>query len=239
MLNHGFRKQITGAAHMLGRFDIEGDAERAFAVLQGGGIAILPMDVGYSLIGGSEVALAKIFETKGRTASKLNAMVGNDEIHQAIHRIDQRAQEVVQAITKDAGLPLGVIAPCDPSHPLLRVLSLDGSSKDGTIALLMNAGPFHEAISRLSLTAGHPLFGSSANRSLQGTKFRVEDMEPEITAIADVIIDYGLRKYHPYKASSTLLDVVNMEVVRYGACFELIDDILRRRFDITLPSPPA
>jgi len=102
--------------------------------------------------------------------------------------------------------------------------------------LLMNAGSFHGAISRLSLAAGHPLFGSSANRSLQGTKFRVEDIEPEIKAIADIVIDHGLRKYHPYGASSTLLDVENMAVVRHGACFELIDDILRRRFDIVLLS---
>jgi tRNA A37 threonylcarbamoyladenosine synthetase subunit TsaC/SUA5/YrdC len=219
---------------MLGPYDFEGDAERAMAVLRRGGIAILPMDVGYSLIGGSKAALARIFEAKGRAADKLNAMVGDHAIHEAIHLVDQRAQDVVQALTVDAGLPLGVIAPCDLSHPLLRVIDLDGSNKDGTIALLMNAGSFHGAISRLSLATGHPLFGSSANRSLQGTKFRVEDMEPEITAIADIIIDYGLRKYHLYGASSTLLDVTDMTVVRKGACFELITDTLRRRFDIAL-----
>ena len=219
---------------MLGPYDFEGDAERAMAVLRRGGIAILPMDVGYSLIGGSKAALARIFEAKGRAADKLNAMVGDHAIHEAIHLVDQRAQDVVQALTVDAGLPLGVIAPCDLSHPLLRVIDLDGSNKDGTIALLMNAGSFHGAISRLSLATGHPLFGSSANRSLQGTKFRVEDMEPEITAIADIIIDYGLRKYPPYGASSTLLDVTDMTVVRKGACFELIIDTLRRRFDIAL-----
>lgn len=219
---------------MLGPYDFEGDAERAMAVLRRGGIAILPMDVGYSLIGGSKAALARIFEAKGRAADKLNAMVGDHAIHEAIHLVDQRAQDVVQALTVDAGLPLGVIAPCNLSHPLLRVIDLDGSNKDGTIALLMNAGSFHGAISRLSLATGHPLFGSSANRSLQGTKFRVEDMEPEITAIADIIIDYGLRKYHPYGASSTLLDVTDMTVVRKGACFELITDTLRRRFDIAL-----
>ena len=219
---------------MLGPYDFEGDAERAMAVLRRGGIAILPMDVGYSLIGGSKAALARIFEAKGRAAGKLNAMVGDHAIHEAIHLVDQRAQDVVQALTVDAGLPLGVIAPCDLSHPLLRVIDLDGSNKDGTIALLMNAGSFHGAISRLSLATGHPLFGSSANRSLQGTKFRVEDMEPEITAIADIIIDYGLRKYHPYGASSTLLDVTDMTVVRKGACFELITDTLRRRVDIAL-----
>ena len=222
---------------MLGRYDIEGDAERAMTVLQGGGIAILPMDVGYSLIGGSNAALAQIFATKGRTADKLNAMVGDQAIHAAIHQIDQRAVDVVQAITVDADLPLGVIAPCERSHPLLNAIDLAGSHKGGTIALLMNAGAFHGAISRLSLATGHPLFGSSANRSLQGTKFRVEDIEPEIIAIADIVIDHGLRKYHPYGASSTLLDVTDMStpnVVRKGACFELITDILRRRFDIAL-----
>ena len=43
-----------------------------------GGIAVLPMDVGYSLIGGSAAALKRIFDTKGRTPSKLNAMLGHD-----------------------------------------------------------------------------------------------------------------------------------------------------------------
>jgi len=124
---------------MLGRYDIEGDAERAMAVLRQGGIAIMPMDVGYSLIGGSEAALARIFETKGRGKDKLNAMVGDQAIHEAIHQVDQRAMDVVQAITADADLPLGVIAPCDLSHPLLNVIGLDGSNKDGTVALLMNA----------------------------------------------------------------------------------------------------
>ena len=104
--------------------------------------------------------------------------------------------------------------------------------------MLMNAGPFHAEISRLSLERGHPLFGSSANRSLSGTKFQVEDIEPELRDIADIIIDHGLRTFHLYKASSTLLDIETMTVVRYGACFELIADIVRRHFQIELPPPP-
>ena len=101
--------------------------------------------------------------------------------------------------------------------------------------MLLNAGPFHAEICRLSREEGHPLFGSSANRSLAGTKFRVEDIEPEIRAIADIVIDHGLRKYHLYRASSTLLDLTTLEVVRRGACFELIADVLRRHFNIELP----
>ncbi|MBM3522790.1 MAG: Sua5/YciO/YrdC/YwlC family protein [Alphaproteobacteria bacterium] len=227
---------------MAGVLDVEADARRAFDVLKRGGIAILPNDVGYSLIGGSAAALKRIFETKGRAPTKLNAMLGNDAIHREVHVVDARQRDIVRAITTDHGLPLGLIAPARQDHPLLRSLERDAweaSSKAGTVCMLLNAGPFHEAICRLSFAETHPLFGSSANRTMTGTKFRVEDMEPEIRAIADVIIDYGLRKYHLYKASSTLLDIAAMKVVRFGSCYELIADILKRQFAIELPPKPA
>ena len=221
-----------------GRPDIQGDARRAFGAIKSGGIAILPMDVGYSVIGGGAEALKSIFATKQRVPSKLNAMVADREIHRQVHIVDQRASEIVDCITQDYDLPMGVIAPARMDHPLLAKLSGDaiaGSNKDGTIVMLLNAGAFHAEICRLSRDEGHPLFGSSANKSMSGTKFRVEDIQPEIKAIADVTIDYGLRKYHLYKASSTLLNVMTMEVVRVGSCYELIGDILHRHFGIELP----
>ncbi len=226
----------------MGRPDIAADAQRAFDVLWSGGTAILPMDVGYSLIGGSADALSAIFRTKGRAPSKLNAMLGDMTLHREIHRLDTRGREIAEAITLDYDLPLGAIAPADLDHPILRKMApgaLARSSKTGTVLMLLNAGQFHGEICRLSREHIHPLFGSSANRSLQGTKFRVEDMEPEITAIADIIIDHGLRKYHLYGASSTLLDLQTLEVVRFGSCFELIRDILNRHFNVALPDPPA
>ncbi len=222
--------------------DIAGDAARAFSVLEAGGIALLPMDVGYSLTGGSEASLAKIFTTKGRTKEKLNAMIGDMTIHDEVHVLDQRGRDIVRAITEDYDLPLGAIAPCRTDHPLLAKLSpasFERSTKSGTVAMLINSGPFHAEISRLSLERGHPVFGSSANRSLSGTKFRVEDIEPEIRAIADICIDHGLRKYHLYRASSTLLDIETATVIRYGVAFELIADVLRRYFQIELPPPPS
>ena len=172
--------------------DIEGDAERAFEVLAGGGIAILPMDVGYSLIGGSGAALRRIFEAKRRGAAKRNAMLGDDSIQRQVQILDGRGRAVLDAITRDHDLPLGAVAPARMDHPLIAALddeALDGSLKDGTVCILVNAGPFHQAICAMSLAAGHPLFGSSANLSLTGTKFRVEDIEPEIKAIADIVID--------------------------------------------------
>ena len=226
----------------MARPDIAGDARRAFDVIGAGGVGILPMDVGYTALGGCTEALKRIFEAKRRAPSKLNAMVADREIHRDIHIVDERGAGIVACITEDYELPLGAIAPARMDHPMLAKLSgaaIEASQKDGTIVMLLNAGPFHRELCRLSREEGHPLFGSSANLSLAGTKFRIEDIEPEIMDIADIVIDHGLRKYHPYKASSTLLNVMTLEVVRFGSCYELIVDILERHFGIELPPNPT
>ncbi len=231
----------AGEDRMTASEDIANDASRAFAVLKRGGIAILPMDVGYSAIGGSAAALRTIFETKQRTPAKLNAMLGDMALHRELHEVDPRGRAVVDCLVGDYDLPLGVIAPARMEHPILRAMdpeALRRSSHEGTVLMLVNAGSFHAELCRLSREAVHPLFGSSANLSLSGTKFRVRDIEPEIRAIADIVIDHGLRKYHLYRASSTLLDLSTMQVVRHGACFELIADILKRHFGLGLAPPP-
>jgi tRNA A37 threonylcarbamoyladenosine synthetase subunit TsaC/SUA5/YrdC len=214
------------------------DARRAFEVLREGGIAVLPMDVGYSLIGGSAAALKRIFDTKGRTPSKLNAMLGHDAIAREVLDLSPRGWDVYDVITGAYDLPLGAVGPCRLEHPLLQAMEPDAlsmSTLDATVCMLVNAGPFHRALCDLSLAHGHPLFGSSANLSLHGTKFRVQDIEPEVLAIADVVIDHGLRKYHSYRASSTLLDMESFEVLRRGSCFDVIADLMQRHFGIALP----
>jgi tRNA A37 threonylcarbamoyladenosine synthetase subunit TsaC/SUA5/YrdC len=223
-----------------GFFDIAGDAARAFAVLQSGGIVIVPNDIGYSILGGSPAALATIFRTKGRQASKRNAMVANADWHRAVHQCSARGREIVQAITGEYGLPLGCIAPYRTDAPAILACpdeTLRDSSVGGTLVMLLNAGRFHAALTALSFEAGVLLFGSSANLSLSGTKFCVEDIQPEILRIADLVIDHGLQRYHPYGASSTLLDVETLQVVRYGSCFPDIAYVLKRHFGITLPQP--
>jgi tRNA A37 threonylcarbamoyladenosine synthetase subunit TsaC/SUA5/YrdC len=218
--------------------DIRGDARRAFDALKKGGIAIFPVDVGYTIAGGSEASLRRIFQTKQRQPSKLNAMVGDMEIHRSLQVLDQRARDMVQAIAEDYDLPIGAIAPYREDHPLMRRLdpaSRTGSTKGGTVAMLINAGPFHAEICRLSREEVFPIFGSSANLTNTGTKFRVSDIPPELLSLADVVIDYGLRKYHRYKRSATLINFETMDVVRIGSCYELIADILARHFGVQLP----
>lgn len=221
--------------------DPASDAQRAFEVMRDGGVAILPNDVGYSLIAARAPALRRIFDTKRRAPSKLNAMLGNADLHRELHQVSERGRAIVEAITVDYDLPLGLIAPCRPDHPLLKMLDPDTyerSTRDNTLLMLLNAGPFHAAITALSLKQQTPLFGSSANLSLHGTKFKVEDIEPEIKAIADVVIDYGLMKYHPWQSSSTLINCETCEVIRFGSCYENIRDIMKRHFRVELPDPP-
>lgn len=219
--------------------DIKGDARRAFDTLKSGGIAIFPVDVGYTIAGGSQASLQRIFKAKGRAPTKLNAMVGDMAIHRSLHRLDDRARAMVAALTEDYDLPLGVIAPYDAAHPLMQKLdpeALTGSSKDGTVAMLVNAGPFHAELCRLSREEEIPIFGSSANLTNTGTKFRVQDIPKELSGIAGTVIDYGLRKYHRYQRSATLIDFRTMNVVRKGSCYELIADVLHRHFDVQLPA---
>jgi tRNA A37 threonylcarbamoyladenosine synthetase subunit TsaC/SUA5/YrdC len=222
--------------------DIAGDAARAMDVMQAGGITILPHEVGYSLIATHGPALRRIFDTKKRAPHKLNAMIGSEALHRELHVVSERGRALVQAITQDYDLPLGLIAPCRADHPLLAKLDPDifqRSTRGGTLLMLLNAGRFHAEITRLSLERQTLLFGSSANLSMHGTKFRVQDMEPEITGLADLIIDYGLMKHHLWQASSTLLNCETLEVMRFGAYYENIADILQRHFGVSLPARPA
>ena len=95
-----------------------------------------------------------------------------------------------------------------------------------------------DTLARIGFADGRLIIGSSANVSLQGVKFRVADIEPDIVEAADIVIDYGLMRWNRYAKSSTMIDVGEMRVVRHGSCFDLIDDLLRRHFGVTLPVEP-
>jgi tRNA A37 threonylcarbamoyladenosine synthetase subunit TsaC/SUA5/YrdC len=220
---------------MSGVIDHKAEAARAFLALQSGGIAIIPNDVGYAAVASHYDALKRIFDTKKRAPSKLNAMIGDKGLHQRLHSCSTRAREIVIAITESYDLPLGVIAPADFNDPFLAELDsrvTNASTLEGTLLMLMNAGQFHHEICQLSNAANMPIFGSSANVSLHGTKFEVDQIEQEILSIADVVVDYGVLKYKPYACSSTLLDVEAMRICRKGVAYESIVWIMKRHFGI-------
>jgi tRNA A37 threonylcarbamoyladenosine synthetase subunit TsaC/SUA5/YrdC len=226
----------------MSRLDIAGDARRTIDVIKRGGIAIVPNDTGYACCGASMDPLKKIYDTKRRGSHKRNAMAGDLVTQRELHTLSPRAQEMVEALVVDHDLPLGVIASFRPDHPLLRKLddeAVKASTAVGTIGMLLNAGPFHKELTRLSREELVPLFGSSANLTGTGTRFSVEEIPDELKRIADITIDYGLRRYHTYRRAGTLINFDTMEVVRIGACYELISGVLKRWFDVDLPADPG
>lgn len=221
-------------------YDYEADARRAYDVVAGGGVAIIPCDIGYAIVGASPEAIARAFAAKRRAPAKLNALTGCRALHQAVHDVDARGREVVRAITEDLDLPLGTVARYRPEHPLVRRIApevLEQSTKAGTVAMLVNAGRFLDALGWLSFVNNLPIIGSSANVSHRGVKFRVDEIEPEVREAADLVIDHGVMRWAAYNCSSTMLDVNEMKVVRHGIGFDLIQDRLKRQFGIELPAP--
>lgn len=214
------------------------DAEDVYDVIMGGGIAIIPLDVAYAIVGNQEAAIKKIFAVKNRSFDKPSGMLACLDHSLAVHDLGEREREIQNALFNEYDLPFSVVAPFDPCHPALSNVDpyvMETSSKVGTLDMLMNAGALHNALTRLCLERNTPVFGSSANISLTGSKFNVADVEPELKAVADIIIDHGTSKYaNPEGVSSSIIDFRDFTVIRYGCCFEQLNSIFRDKFSIEL-----
>lgn len=226
----------------MGRHDIKGDAKRIFETVSAGGAVVMPGDIGYAAGAVSGEKLRQLFDAKQRAPHKRNAMAGNYDLHREVHVVGSREQEIIDAITIDADLPLCVVAPYRADHPVIAAVEADtlsASTVDDTLAMLLNNGRLLDEVVDLTRAAGLPLFGSSANLTGTGTKFRVEDIQQPIIDAVDLVIDHGLCKWHHYQRSSTVIDFRTMDVVRIGSCYDLISEILADQFDITLPADPG
>lgn len=222
--------------------DIAGDARCVFDILKNGGIAIIPANVGYGIVALDPAALQRVFTVKQRKPHKKHAMIGSYSLHRQLHTLPPREKGMVKFLTVDLDLPLGVIAPFRTDHPIIQKLDKDTlaqSSVDGTLSMLVNGGRFQEELSRLATDAGLPLLGSSANLTGKGTKTTVEDIEPEIRNAADIIIDYGRQRYGHPRPSSTMFDFKHMRLLRFGACYDVVQDVFRRFYGVELPDDPG
>ncbi|KAI1391659.1 uncharacterized protein F4822DRAFT_397405 [Hypoxylon trugodes] len=181
----------------MGRPDVQADALRVFEVLKTGGIAICPADVGYAVMATHAKSLEKIFLTKQRGAHKRHAGIGSYAIHKEVHIMDPVHQEIVDHLSQDLDIPVGVIARYRRDHPVVKNIdpvTMEACDVNGSLSLLVNAGAFQDALTSLTFAEHIPLLGSSANVSGTGTKYQVEDINKELIDIADIVIDYGLLK---------------------------------------------
>lgn len=232
---------VTGNTR--GRPDVKGDLKLLWDCLSGGGIAIVPSAIGYGIAGGSKDAVMKINETKMRGTHKRNGMFMGDRGAREILDLPQEKWDIINCITEDYDLPLGVIAPYRADHPLIRKLDpelLANCTAGSTISTALNEeSPFLDPLADLSLDNLIPICGSSANMTGTGVKYRVEDIEEPVRAIADLILDYGLCRYYKEKVATTQINFATMQLTRWGACFESIADVVHRHFGIEFPADPG
>jgi hypothetical protein len=102
------------------RLDIEGDARRVVQAVKAGGVALIPMDVGYAGIGGCQDALMRFFRAKGRGAHKRNAMLGNLDLHDELHLLDPRGRDMVRCLVEDHDLPIAAVAAVEVDYGLQK-----------------------------------------------------------------------------------------------------------------------
>jgi tRNA A37 threonylcarbamoyladenosine synthetase subunit TsaC/SUA5/YrdC len=226
----------------MSRPDITGDAQRVQDVTLSGGVTILQGDVGYGMLTATPQAARRTFDIKKRAAHKRHGMLGCREFRLEAQILDQKKHDMIDAITVDFNLPVGVIAPIRLDHPIVKSIepgTFWASSVDGTMAILHNNGALSDELARLSLEAGVAFLGSSANLTGTGVKFRVQDIQPEVLEQADLVLDYGLAKYHTYQRSSTMINFDTMQVIRIGCAYEIISDILLRYFGFECPPDPG
>lgn len=217
---------------------IKEDAARVFETVRNGGIAIFPVSVGYAIVGHEDEAIKRIYAAKKRSFEKPCGNFGDWQLFTEMLTVSDQASEMVRTIIQDHNLPFSVVAPFNANHPVVQSLppfALTNATKAGTMDLLMNAGPLHDEIARLARENAYCVSGSSANLSLTGSRFRLEDVQEEVRAIADIEIDYGLVPYHnPQGLGSTIVDLSNYETIRVGCVYDRIAEIVLETFDIDL-----
>lgn len=218
------------------------DAQRVFESVAAGGVAIVPYDVSYAILCASDDALRRVYAAKARSMDRASGVTGSFAIHDAVHDLPPEKRRMARAVAVDHDLPLSVIAPYRADHPFMRRLSpfmLQMATRDGTVNFLLNAGRLRDFVAELSWQHQLPILGSSANASLKGTKYLATDIEPEVLACADIVIDYGPSRHRQDRSlSSTQIDFRTMKVVRYGICFDEIAQVLREEFGVELgPNP--
>ena len=217
---------------------LRADIARLFDALADSGIGIVPLDVAYAVVATKPDGIRRIFEAKRRSYDKPSGMFGNWHLSREIHLLDERRHAIIRDLVEVERIPFSVVAPFRADHPLLAAVDpfvMKNSSKRGTLDMLLNAGQFHDAIAEGSIARGTAVFGSSANLSLTGSKYRYEDIDLPVRAAATVHFDYGRSKYaHKDGLASTIIDFGDFSVVRVGHCFEQLTRAFATRFDVTL-----
>ncbi len=220
----------------------EADAQLAFDCMTNGGVSVLPLSVSYAIFAHTAEGVERIYKLKQRPMTKPNGVIGSWDIFREVFNVGKRELDLVRCLTIDHNLPLSVVAPFNPAHDWLKTVqhgALRLATKVQTMDLLMNAGPLHNALAKMSLEQSKPLMGSSANVSSSGSKFKLEDVQTELKEGCDLVLGYGTSRYdNEFGMGSTIVDLPSWKILRWGGCFEAQAKIVEKEFGVSWPERP-
>ena len=177
---------------------LRADIARLFDTLAGGGFAVVPLDVAYAVVATTPAGIRSIFETKKRSYDKPSGMFGNWRMSREIHVLDEKS---ARHGPRDRGAGAHPVFRRGPISRRASAVRRGRSVRDEK--LVEGRNPRHAAqrrtVSRRHRRrrdgTRHGRFGSSANFSLCGSKYRLEAVEPVIRDTAAISFDYGQSKY--------------------------------------------
>jgi tRNA A37 threonylcarbamoyladenosine synthetase subunit TsaC/SUA5/YrdC len=217
---------------------LRADVRKLLDTIEAGGVGIVPLDVAYAVNAMTEQGIKRIFTAKRRSYDKPSGMFANATMSREIHLMEDWKHRMVEDIIREEGIPFSVVAPFNDQHAFfdrVEPFVIESSTKAGTLDMLLNAGQFHDEIARQSWERQWPVFGSSANTSLRGSKYRYEDIEEEVRQACDIGFDYGTSKYANAEGrSSTIIDFRDFSVIRVGVVFERVQEAFRRHGGVEL-----
>ena len=220
---------------------LAGDIDALLDTLDAGKVAIIPTCLTYAIVGHRADAVASIFAAKARSFDKPCGLFGSPQMSRIVHDLPEERYRMSEVLAFEEALPFSIVAPFRRDVPFLAKVDpfvIANGSKNGTMDMVMSGGPFVAAMAARSLERGIAVFGSSANRSLQGSKYTLAEVEPEVRAAASLELDYGVSRWaHPDGLSSTIIDFGDFSVVRMGHQFDRIREAMQRRFGVTLRLP--
>jgi tRNA A37 threonylcarbamoyladenosine synthetase subunit TsaC/SUA5/YrdC len=211
--------------------DIEREAWQVYQILGAGGVAVVPTNAGYGLLAMGPQGVRRIYEMKGRPATKPCVLVTTWRIFDDVAApIDGDVREWIVETLR--WTPLAVVTRLNPRSRMLSCLDpfvrLQGT-RDDTLATFHEAGRLVTRVAEIACDEGRLVFGSSGNRSGSGNAYTIEEVPSRFEA--DVIIDRGpIPIPGGERLATTILDLPNGRFLREGLHFARIRDSWAARF---------
>jgi tRNA A37 threonylcarbamoyladenosine synthetase subunit TsaC/SUA5/YrdC len=207
------------------------EIDDAYAVLDRSGLILFKLDIGYGFAGRSEESLRRMYELKGRPESNPCVVPGNMEVLQELcPGIDPAILDWLRL--QIPWTTFSVIGNLNAESPIwlsLPEFVRKQCSKNGSVAVFLNAGEFLEALLARSLMDGKLFAGSSANLSGQGNVYRPEMLAPSLIAGVDLFIDHGVARYeNPDRMATTMIDLRTCQITRRGVNYAQLAESLAR-----------